>query len=72
MKVVDVQRLEALERVWDARLGGPESRPYRDLLCYCAGRLLAHGALFEGILGYLGDSFDEAVELMKGGTGGDA
>ncbi len=65
MKVVDVERLEALERQWDERLGGPASRPYRELLCYCAGRLLAHGAQFDGVIGYLGDSFDELVEQMK-------
>ena len=66
MKLIyDVARLEELERSWDARLGGPLTRPYRDLLCYCAGRLLSQGAQLEDIAGYLRIAFDEAVAALE-------
>jgi len=66
----DLEQLEALERDWDPKLGGALTRPYRELLCYCAGKLLAHGAQLEDIGGYLGASRDVAVAMgMLGGRG---
>lgn len=69
--MLDLEQLEALERDWDPRLGGALTRPYRDLLCYCAGKLLAHGAQLVEIQGYLGASYDvaRAMGMLVAGTG---
>jgi hypothetical protein len=64
----DAARLEALEREWDSKLGGPITRPYREVLCYCAGRLFGSGAQLGDLVGYLTLAFDLAVEALEAGS----
>jgi len=61
----DLARLEALERDWDPKLGGPITRPYRDLLCYCVGRLLGNGAQLEDVAGHLRVAREEAIAAAE-------
>lgn len=41
------------ERSWDKVLGGPTSRPYRDVATWAVQRLLGGGASLEDVLEYL-------------------
>lgn len=45
--------VEQLEDRFDQLLGGLETRPWRELLAYCASRLTAAGADMADILKYL-------------------
>ena len=67
-----LQRLEALEVSWDERLGGRDTRPYRELLCYCAGRLMAAGVVLDDLGAYLREASVLALEVLSGIAAGDA
>jgi hypothetical protein len=73
--MIDFERLEAIERKWDQRFGGRETRPYRELLAYCSGRLLRAGGTLQDLVGYLSEAFDVLLEWLKdeaGDEGSDA
>ena len=57
---VDVEQALEFEEKWDHAFGYA-SRPYRDLLGYIVGRLIAGGGTLEQVLEYTRDLFDEFV-----------
>lgn len=59
------------EAGWDSQLAGFGTRPYRELMGYCAGRLLAAGAGADAVVQYLRElitEFNIAPDGSEAGT----
>jgi hypothetical protein len=67
--MIDVEKAIAHERKWDPSLGGEDTRVYRELLCYCAARMIrGAGAQLDDVLDYVRDTFETFAPEELAGT----
>lgn len=63
--MIDLENAVEFENRWDGRLGGFETRPYREFMAYAAGRLMRAGATDTDVIDYLRELVTEFFDDGK-------